>query len=60
MRVRKYISPFPKQVECAAVMQPSFRLIGGDVIKLAGMVNEREGSFRQLWCDLLNTHQDKH
>lgn len=51
---------------CAAVMGPSFQPIGGDVIKLAGMVDEGKGSFRQrsqLWRDLqrvLNTHPHKH
>lgn len=40
---------------CVAVMEPSLQLIGGDVTKRAGMVDDSEGGFRQryrLWRDL--------
>lgn len=43
-----YRPRFPnKRSVRAAVMEQSFQPIGGDVIKLKGMVDEREGSCRQ-------------
>lgn len=57
MSVRKYITPFLKQAECAAAMEPSFRLIGGDVIELAGTVNEKRRVCVPAPVEFTNQHK---